>query len=96
MQKYFVFLAAFLTGSVWCGKLKLVAFKGPLGGFAGVKYRSPKLLGLKHHGFGGFGGGFGGGFHAGGGYHEQHHEYHESYHSSGGGFGGGYGGWLGK
>ncbi|XP_075165796.1 uncharacterized protein LOC142238130 [Haematobia irritans] len=81
--------------SVSCGKFKFVAAKGPFGGFVGLKYRKPKLLGLKHHlgfghGLGGFGhGGFGhglGGFH--GGY--EHHEYHTSHH---GGFGGG---WLGK
>ena len=85
-----------LVGFVAAGKLKFVAFKGPHFGFAGVKVRTPKLLGLKH-GFGhGFGHGLGGGHIHGGGFHSsgyEHHEYHESHHSSGG-FGGG--AWLGK
>uniref|UniRef100_A0A1I8PBZ3 Uncharacterized protein n=1 Tax=Stomoxys calcitrans TaxID=35570 RepID=A0A1I8PBZ3_STOCA len=82
--------------SVAGGKFKLVAAKGPFGGFVGLKYRKPKLLGLKHHlglghGLGGFGHGFGGLGH-GGGFHSgyEHHEYHTSHH---GGFGGG---WWGK
>ncbi|XP_005178547.1 keratin, type I cytoskeletal 15-like [Musca domestica] len=80
--------------SVSCGKLKLVAFKGPHGGFLGVKYRKPKLLGFKHHGFGGgfghgLGHGFGHGFgHGLGGFGGG---YHTSFHSSGG-----FGGWLGR
>lgn len=84
-------------GFVSGGKLKFVAFKGPHFGFAGVKIRTPKLLGLKHgfgHGLGGghlhHGGFGGGGFHSSG---YEHHEYHESHHS-GGNFGGG--AWWGK
>ncbi|XP_061387238.1 keratin-associated protein 19-2 [Musca vetustissima] len=87
--------------SVSGGKLKLVALKGPHGGFVGLKYRKPKLLGLKHHGFGhglghGFGGGFGhglgGGFGHGGGFGGGFSGgYSTSFHSSAG-----FGGWLGR
>ncbi|XP_065354601.1 glycine-rich protein [Calliphora vicina] len=97
--KFTVLLLFLLIGDACCGKLKFVAFKGPHFAFAGVKVRTPKLLGLKHHGLG-FGHGLGGGHghkgFGGGGFHSsgyEHHEYHESHHS-GGSFGGG--GWLGK
>ncbi|KAI8129382.1 hypothetical protein FF38_04394 [Lucilia cuprina] len=87
-----------LIGDAVCGKLKLVAFKGPHAGFVGLKVRTPKLLGFKKHGLG-FGhglGGFGGHGHkgfGGGGFHSSGYEHHE-YHHSGGSFGGG--GWFGK
>ncbi|XP_060647175.1 pupal cuticle protein Edg-91 [Drosophila nasuta] len=96
----------FLLNEANAGKLKLLAFKGPHGGFVKVKARTPKLLGLKAGLIGGalgaglgggISGGFGGGVNVGGGFggyggHSSGYEHHEEHHESHYSSGGSYGG----